>query len=271
MFVGYLQCAIDDAQGGDINLLHIGFLPRFIFHLVDQYFPEQVLSRFLSKRFDSQIPVYGFRRAGVANLVRSYQWLVEEETIEAIVLVDGGTDALMRGDEPDLGTPAEDLASLYAGSQTGLPALLASIGFGIDTFHGVCHYYFLEAVAEMTQQGGFLGSVHLLPDSPGVDLYDAACTFAFAQTDHPSIVSSHILSAIDGNYGDVHPTTRTLGHELWINPLMAIYWGFDLGAVVKRHLFLDALAPTETMHELANQIAMERARITARDWKELHA
>ena len=30
------------------------------------------------------------------------------QIIGAIIVVDGGTDSLMRGDEPDLGTPAED-------------------------------------------------------------------------------------------------------------------------------------------------------------------
>lgn len=235
------------------------------------YFPEHYLSSFLSKQLGESVDVYGFRKEGVANLTRSYAWLAEEEEIDAIVVVDGGTDALMRGDEPDLGTPAEDLSTLWAANQTGLQSVVASIGFGIDTFHGVCHYYFLEAVAELTASGGFLGTVHLLPETDGVDLYDDACTFAFGRTNHPSIVSSHILAAINGQYGDVHPTTRTHGHKLWINPLMAMYWGFDLKPVVDRHLFLPAIADTETIHELGQALMMERAKITPRDWMELHA
>lgn len=229
------------------------------------YFPEGYLAAFL------QEPVVAFRREGVANLTRSYAWLVEAERIEAIVVVDGGTDSLMRGDEPDLGTPAEDLATLWAAHQTGLPALLAAIGFGIDRFHGVCHYYFLEAVAELTRQGAFLGTIHLLPDTPGVAMMDELCTYAFGRTDHPSIVQSHILAAIAGEYGDVHPTPRTRGHEQWINPLMALYWTFELDAVVRRHLFLPALAGTETAAELARALMLERAAITPRPWRGLNA
>ena len=227
------------------------------------YFPEQYLAEFLG------VPVYGLRREGIANLSRSYDWLCQQEGIEAIIVVDGGTDSLMRGDEPELGTPAEDIATLWAASQTGLPAMLAAIGFGIDHFHGVCHYYFLEAVAELTASGGFLGSVHLLPSTPGVELFDNLCTFAFGRTDRPSIVSSHILAAIDGTYGDVHPTTRTRGHELWLNPLMALYWTFELQAVVDRHLFLPALAATESAGELAMGIAMQRAAVDVRAWRDL--
>lgn len=227
------------------------------------YFPEGYLAQFLD------VDVYGFRKEGVANLTRSYAWLCEHEQIDDIVLVDGGTDSLMRGDEPDLGTPAEDLSSLWAASQAHPNTLLAAIGFGIDTFHGVNHYYMLEAVAELTRNGGFLGSIHLLPDTPGVELYDNLCTYAFGRTSRPSIVSSHILAAIHGTYGDVHPTTRTMGHELWLNPLMAMYWTFELQAVVDRHLFLADLAQTETAHELTMGIAMGRATTEVREWRDL--
>ena len=229
------------------------------------YFPEGYLAQSLD------VNVWAFRREGVANLSRSYEWLCETEGIEGIVLVDGGTDSLMRGDEPDLGTPAEDLASLWAAHQTGLPALLAAIGFGIDHFHGICHYYFLEAVADLTREGGFVGTMHLLPTTPGVDLYDKVCTYAFGRTNHRSIVSSHILAAIDGNYGDFHATTRTAGHELWINPLMSLYWGFELHHVVARHLFLPKLAATESAPELAQGIAMQTALTPSRPWRDMKA
>ncbi|MBN8611093.1 MAG: DUF1152 domain-containing protein [Deltaproteobacteria bacterium] len=43
--------------------------------------------------------VYGFGRVGVRPLSRAYEELVSRLSIDAIVLVDGGTDALMRGDE----------------------------------------------------------------------------------------------------------------------------------------------------------------------------
>jgi hypothetical protein len=59
--------------------------------------------------------------------------------VDAIVLVDGGTDILMRGDENGLGTPEEDMASLGAvNGLTEVPQrLVACIGFGVDSYHGL--------------------------------------------------------------------------------------------------------------------------------------
>ena len=54
------------------------------------------------------------KKVGVRPLRAAYQWLVEELRVSAVVLVDGGTDILMRGDEVGLGTPAEDMSSLAA-------------------------------------------------------------------------------------------------------------------------------------------------------------
>lgn len=71
--------------------------------------------------------------------------------LDAIVLVDGGTDILMRGDEDGLGTPAEDMTSLaaVAGLVNIRAKLVASIGFGIDAYHGVNHVQVLENLADL--------------------------------------------------------------------------------------------------------------------------
>ena len=47
-------------------------------------------------------------------LREAYRALIAHHGIDAIVLVDGGTDILMRGDEAGLGTPEEDMLSLAA-------------------------------------------------------------------------------------------------------------------------------------------------------------
>jgi len=43
--------------------------------------------------------VFAFEKVGVAQLRVCYTCLVRQRGIDAIVLVDGGTDMLMRGDE----------------------------------------------------------------------------------------------------------------------------------------------------------------------------
>lgn len=89
--------------------------------------------------------MYAFPRCGAAPLSDAYRTLMTRHAIDGVVLVDGGTDILMFGDESGLGTPEEDMASLAAvravvtGSETAVPAVVACIGFGIDAYHGVDH------------------------------------------------------------------------------------------------------------------------------------
>lgn len=123
----------------------------------EDYFPERTLARFLSRDGEATT-VYALDKLGVAPVREAYEHLVSALEIDAIVLVDGGTDILMTGDEAGLGTPAEDMTSLAAVAVIDAPTrLVACIGFGIDAFHGVCHAHWLENVAALTADGAFLG------------------------------------------------------------------------------------------------------------------
>jgi hypothetical protein len=122
---------------------------------------------------------------------------------------------------------------------------LTCLGFGVDSFHGVCHAHTFEAVAELTQQGAFLGTFSLVKEMPEVQRYlEAVQAVHDAMPDAPSIVCSSIVSALDGHYGDYHQTARTRASTLWINPLMTLYWCFRLGPVARRILYLDAIKQT---------------------------
>lgn len=69
-----------------------------------RYFPERTLARWLADRGDCG-RVFSFDRVGCRPLAEAYRVLAAELETDAIVLVDGGTDILMRGDEAGLGTP----------------------------------------------------------------------------------------------------------------------------------------------------------------------
>src|SRR5258708_37571114 len=88
------------------------------------YCPEAWLARWLG---DDRV-VWSFDKTGVRPLARAYRALVERLAIDAIVLVDGGIDAVLRGDETSLGTPSEDLASLAAAPRPGGPGAPACVG-----------------------------------------------------------------------------------------------------------------------------------------------
>jgi len=236
----------------------------------DLYFPERTLAQFLSQRGEN-VRVYAFEKLGVAPIRDGYTHLVQSLGLDAIVLVDGGTDVLLRGDEAGLGTPAEDMASLAAVAAMNVPTrIVACVGFGIDTYHGVCHANWLENVAALTAEGAFLGATALLERMPEVRLYlDAVNAADMRTSQQPSIVNGSIASAIEGHFGDYHRNPRTQSSKLFINPLMSLLWAFDLAAVARRNLYLDRLADTETSRDVDLAIEYFRETVRCRPWEAI--
>jgi hypothetical protein len=234
------------------------------------YFPEKYLAQWLTKPDGEPETVYAFKKTGVQPLKAAYRYLQETHDLQAIVLIDGGTDSLMRGDEDGLGTPTEDMASIAAVHLLEGPPtvkLLTAIGFGVDTFHGVCHHYFLEAVAALTLSGDFLGAFSLLPNFSEAELLRQVADYVFSRMpDNKSIVLSSILSACEGQFGDFHATPRTQGSELYINPLMSLYWSFTLSGVAERCLYFERLAETKIQGDVTSAIMQFRGRVKARPW-----
>ena len=77
------------------------------------YFPELLLRKWpVGKGW--QCAVYGIEKTGVIPLRSTYEAILDRERPDVVVLVDGGTDSLMKGDEADLGTVTED--ALYESS-----------------------------------------------------------------------------------------------------------------------------------------------------------
>jgi hypothetical protein len=274
-------------QGKQVHLANVSFSPLFsatgrrlsptLMEVTAEtqgnrrYFPEMYLASWFAAQGE-QVPIYCFERTGVQPLLTAYQTLIDLLHVDAIILIDGGTDSLMRGDEPGLGTPEEDIASIAAVHQLPLThKLLLCLGFGIDTFHGVCHAYFLEAVAELTRQHAFLGTWSLTQEMPEVQRYRQAVEAVLhAMPAHPSIVSTSILAALEGLFGDVHSTGRTAGSTLFINALMTLYWCFRLDPVAQRVLYLDAILHTQTIRDLTFTIEQFRTTLPAtKSWINL--
>ncbi len=236
----------------------------------DLYFPERDLAQFLTRRGEN-VRVYAFEKLGVAPIREGYTYLVQSLALDAIVLVDGGTDILLRGDEAGLGTPAEDMASLAAVAAMNVPTrIVACLGFGVDAYHGVCHANWLENVAALTAEGAFLGATALLKSMPEVGLYiDAVNAADLTTSRQPSIVNGSIVSAIEGRFGDHHRHARTQGSKLFINPLMSFLWAFDLAAVARRNLYLDRLTDTESNWDVHLAIANFYGSVRHRTWEPI--
>jgi hypothetical protein len=231
----------------------------------DRYFPERRLAEWLAAQGEPST-VYTFEKVGVRPLRAAYARLIEELAVQAIVLVDGGTDILMRGDEAGLGTPEEDMASLAAVSKLdGVESFVASIGFGVDAFHGVCHAHVLENIAAIERDGGYLGAFAVTAAMPEGRAYLSAVSHAQSGTPgRPSIVNGSIAAAIEGKFGNVRFTDRTAESELFINPLMALYFAFDLPTLAKQSLYLPLLEETESIFDVAARIRAFRQTVQPR-------
>ncbi|WP_238013114.1 DUF1152 domain-containing protein [Dactylosporangium sp. AC04546] len=231
----------------------------------DDYFPERTLARWLARH---RLPdtVYAFPRTGVRPLRSAYRRLARRLGLDAIILVDGGTDLLLRGDEAALGTPVEDATSLAAVAGTPVPArLVASIGFGIDAYHGVNHVQVLENIAALDRAGAFLGAFTVPSQSTVAARYRAAVADAQAATPaRPSLVNGQIAAALTGAAGDVELAGRTPGMSLFVNPLMTMYFTFDLAGLAARHLYLDAIRDTDDLLDVSHRIDRFRDTVTPR-------
>ncbi|MDI2131560.1 DUF1152 domain-containing protein [Yinghuangia seranimata] len=223
------------------------------------YFPERSLARWRDANGAASPVVYAFQMTGVRPLASMYRTLCTLLELDAIVLVDGGTDILMRGDESGLGTPGEDMTSLAA--VASLPPdmaptrLVVSLGFGIDAYHGVCHTHVLENLAALERDGGYLGALSIPRDSREGTLYLDAVAHAERETEaHPSIVHGSVAAAIRGEFGNVALSERTRNSELFVNPLMGVYFTVELDALARRNLYLDRLRDTYTLWDVVARI-----------------
>lgn len=221
------------------------------------YFPERTLAQWLALH-GYPSTVHAPARVGVRPLRAAYQALIDRYDIDAVVLVDGGTDILMRGDETGLGTPEEDLASVAAlAGIEGPGRLVVSIGFGVAAYHGVSHGLVLENIAALERAGAYLGAFSVPRTTREGALFLDAVAHAQERTAaHPSIVNGSIAAAVRGEFGDVQFTSRTKGSELSVDPLMALYFAFELEGLAQRCLYLDRIEHTQLMRQVSSAIEL---------------
>ena len=231
------------------------------------YFPEFYLSQWFWERFRESVAIFAFsREIGASQLNKAYQKICSDCKVDAIVLVDGGTDSLMFGYEEAMGTPVEDQTSIAAVSAVEeVPVrLLACIGFGVDHFHGVSHGLFLENVATLERAGGYLGCFSVSQHSTEGQLYIEGYS-AIAKSMQPSIVCASITDAMQGHFGDHHSTYRTGRSQLFINPLMPVYWTFDLAKLADEIPYRAQLLKTKSAFEVMKVIHQHHDLATKKD------
>jgi hypothetical protein len=222
---------------------------------IQPYFPELHLANWLQENLGESVPVWSFHKKGVETLAADYRILADHLGVDGIVLVDGGVDSLVRGNESGMGTLIEDAMSLLAVDRLAdVPVkLLACLGFGAE--RDIDYAQIFENIATITVAGGFLGSCALTPAMEAYRHYEAAVLHAQGQPyQDPSVINSSIISAVLGEYGDFHLTAKTKGSRLWISPLMTQYWFFDFATVVGLNLILGQLEGTDSFMEALKKV-----------------
>lgn len=223
------------------------------------YCPEAWLARWLDAERGGTHVVWSFDKTGVRPLAHAYRALIDRLGIDAIILIDGGIDAVLRGDETSLGTPSEDLASLAAATQLGVPVLLACVGLSAELRDGISHAQVFERFAELTRAGAYLGAAALVPGHAATEAYlrAVASVFAGQQDQKRSHVHDVITRSVRGEFGATAPS-------VWLSPLASMYWLFDAAEVARGHLFLEGLRGTDSIWEVAARVEAARKQLTIR-------
>ena len=215
----------------------------------DRYCPEA----WLAVWSETHLPgasVWAFEKTGAKPLHAAYLHLIQSERIDAVVLLDGGIDAILRGDESSLGTPAEDLASLAAVSRLDLPTkLIACVGLGAEMRDGICHEQAFGRIAELTKLGGYLGTTGLVPGTATAAAYVSAVEFLFEN--QKSQRTSHVHTVIRDA---LHGESGSRGEHIWLSPLLTLFWFFQLDPVVSSHLFLEHLWDTTESWDVSARV-----------------
>jgi hypothetical protein len=225
------------------------------------YFPELYLAQWFDETRGEAITIWCFHKTGARPLLKNYRALTEHLSIDGILLIDGGVDSLMRGDEAGTGTLIEDATSLFVVNElTQVPTrLVGCLGFGAERDIAYAHVF--ENIARLTKAGGSLGVCSLIPQMQVYQAYEEAVLYVQGKEfQDPSVINSSIVSAVQGHYGNYHLTEKTKGSRLWISPLMPIYWFFDLLTVAQHNLYLSQLRNTDTFMD-AVQAHMQYTRL----------
>ncbi len=216
---------------------------------------EGYLSKWFKIGFNEDVPIWCFEKTGVHPLRQSYQYLIERFKIDLIILVDGGVDSLNTGSEQGCGTILEDSITIAAlQGIEGVDKIIACIGFGTEMDDHVCHHNVLRNMSNLIKNDGFYGTCSLVKSLNSYKFYKSACTFVFTQPNHKtSHIQRRIIPAIEGEFGNFHFLEEKEDIELFISPLMSIYWFFKFDTVALFNRVLPYLAESNSFFDAVQE------------------
>ncbi|KAH3762160.1 cell surface glycoprotein [Pelomyxa schiedti] len=224
------------------------------------YFPEYHLSKWFHTAHNIDKPVYTLAITSTQKVAAAYRQIIAENNIGVAILIDAGVDSIFRGDEEYMGTYQEDVITVAAFSMIDNVEkyLVCSI---LGSEGGVGEYHFLENVAAIQKMGGFFGSTSITRDMPSVKQYEDAVMNCIPTN---TTINVQLISALHGEYGHfLHPeiASRCSKSDLYITPLMTIYWLFDLTTVVKYRLFIEEVCNARGLNDVTTIFCKGRLAI----------
>ena len=222
-------------------------------HSASENFPEMYLSSYFKEAKGLDVNVWTFKRdQTLKEYTNSLNTLVRHLDIGAILLVDGGVDSIMVGDEDGSGTMMEDTITLAAVKGVGVPIkMLACIGFGTEIEENLSHYLALENMAKISRQGGFYGSCSLVDYMDSFKEYKDACLHSFSQNGHrKSHVQTRVIPAAEGMFGDFHMYPEEKSADVFVSPLMSMYFFFNAEAAIHNNVIIPEIEDLETFFEM---------------------
>lgn len=237
-----------------------------------RYAPEMGYKSLLDETYPDDSPHHMMacyaRDFTISSLSALYKQIVDEYSVDALVMIDGGSDSLMRGDEHGLGDPIEDAVSVGAGAslRTVPWKFLCAVGVGADRFNKVSDGSTLRAIAELTAAGGFRGSSSVEgPEDPALIFYRNVLDRIYSQQSFRSVLSSLILASGMGQYGLIVPqlSGKRVSEDMpaYVWPMMSMLFVFDVDSVARRSLCVKWLEPARSEAENQYLLMQGRARL----------
>ncbi|MFW9874687.1 MAG: DUF1152 domain-containing protein [Candidatus Thorarchaeota archaeon] len=217
------------------------------------YFPEKWLADWFYE-INHDTPIYTFHRVGPSRLLQAYQDLQKILQFDTVILVDGGSDALMKGDELGIGSAAEDISSIITVDKLKIKhTYLCCLGLGIDAYDGVRDSDSLKAVNELQNLNGCKGAILLMKNMTGVNEYIQAVKHANRNSEkNQSLVQNSIISALEGNYG-MQKIGGKRFTQIYVHSLMQILWIFDL-SIIRNRLLYPTMDNLNSLYEVEREI-----------------
>lgn len=230
-------------------------LANYSHYVKDIEYKETSRENYPEGTLDVCYPKYSLGREGVQSVKRALNSIIAKHNIQQIISVDCGVDSLFHGDEDQHGTILEETITMTAISLIpNVNKIHVCVGFGTENEENLNHFRCLENISSLIKDNAFYGTSTLLKSDKAFNLYKECCETAW-KNGRISHIHPKIIAAVEGGFGSSPPELVSSGDALlanksenlpFINPLMALYWFFDLMTIVKRNRLSEIIKSSNT-------------------------